>query len=231
MRGRLSRVLALVLCLMMYCTAAMAEKTDYKDRTYNFKNIKSLMLCDMDFSKVNINNSIMEKNLQSVYEQKAADSKLNMLTGKQVLRKISLSTGQDMDLLAEKDEDAYGKLYWDHLPEYVDAYVVGEVVKYNPRSVYHADYTTWETRTEHVRIKDSNGYWQTVEVSHEEPVYHPAYYTTEFDVIVDFHVYDSKTDQEIFCRRDSRSREDDEGKDMYARICGSFFSDFGKLTR
>ncbi len=231
MRGRLNKVLVMVLCLMMYCTAAMAEKTDYKDRTYNFKNIKSIVLCDMDFSQVDIGNSIMEKNLQSVYEQKSSDSKLNILTDEQILRKISLGTGQDMDLLAARDEEAYNNMYWDHLSDYVDAYVMAEVVKYNSRSVYHAAYTTWEKRTEHVRVKDSEGYWQTVEVTHEEPVHHPAYYTTEFDVVVDFHVYDSKTNKEIFCRRDSRSREDDEGKDMYARICGNFFSDFGKLTR
>lgn len=231
MRRNWGRLLAMVLCLMMYCTAALAEKTDYKDRTYNFKNIRSLVLYDMDFSKVNIDNSIMEKNLQSTYESKAADSKLNILDEEQVLRKISLGTGQDMDLLAEKDNGAYEKMYWQHMPDYADAYVMGEVLTYEPRYVHHDAYTTWETRTEHVRMKDSEGYWQTVEVSHEEPVYHPDYYTVEFDVVVEFHVYDSKTNKEIFSRRDVRSRDDDEGKDMYARICGNFFSDFGKLTR
>ncbi len=231
MRGRLSRVLALMLCLMMYCTAAMAEKIDYKDSRYNFKNIKSILIYDMDFSNVDLGSSIMEKNLQSVYENKSSDSKLAVLEDEQILRKISLGTGQDMDLLAEKDNDAYEKMYWEHMPDYVDAYVMGEVLTYEPRYVHHDAYTTWETRTEHVRMKDSEGYWQTVEVSHEEPVYHPDYYTVEFDVVVEFHVYDSKTGKEIFSRRDVRSRDDNEGKDMYARICGNFFSDFGKLTR
>ena len=231
MRNSWGKIMAVVLCLLMYCTAAMAEKTDYKDKTYNFKNIKSLVLYDMDFSKVNIENSIMEKNLQSVYEQKSSDTKLNVLSNEQILRKISLGTGQDMDILAANDKDAYDRMFREHMPEYADAYVNANVVTYDTRSIYHEAYTSWENRTEYVKVKDSDGRWQTVEVTHTEPVYHPAYYTTVFDVVVDFHVYDSKTNKEIFARRDSRCRNGYEGQDMYTRICGNFFSDFGKLTR
>lgn len=231
MKSILSKMMAIALCLMMYCTAAMAEKTDYKDKSYNFKTIKNLMLYDMDFSAAGLDSSIVEKNLQSIYEGKSSDSKLNILDSEQVLQKISLQTGQDMDLLQEKDNAAYEKMYLEHMPEYVDAYVMGELLDYEKQNVYHDAYTSWETRTEHVQMKDSDGNWKTVEVSHEEPVYHPAYTTVEFDVIVEFHVYDSKSGKEIFSRRDARSRQDDTGKDMYARICGNFFSDFGRLAR
>lgn len=146
------------------------------------------------------------------------------------MRKMSLGLGQDLDTLSVKNPEAADKLYDEHLGEYVDAYVTAIVKTYQDQTVHHPGYTSMERRTRHIKITD-NGKVRDIAFDYEEPVYHPDYYTTDFYTAVEFHVYDAKTNKEIFSRLDSRCREDNQGKDMYGRICGNFFGDLSKYIK
>lgn len=218
------------LCMILLAGVAGAEKTDYKNENYNFKAIKTIAIYDVDFEHVKIDNDILKKNLQSVYEKKAKDTGLGVMTGEVVMRKMSLGLGQDLDTLAVKDPAAADKLYDEHLKDYVDAYVTAVMKTYEGESVHHPGYTTMEKRTKHVKITD-NGKVRDIAFEYEEPVYHPDYYTYNFYTAVEFHVYDAKTNEEIFSRLDTRGRQDNQGKDMYERICGNFFGDLSGLIK
>ena len=239
MKSSWARVLAVVLCLMMYCTAAMAEKQDNRDKSCNFKNIKTVVLCNMDFSQVNLDSHILEKELSGLYEGKSSESKLNVLNGEQLARKISLSTGQDLDMLEKNDKETYNKICGEYLPEYADAYVVGQLVEYKTQTVHHTVESSWSVDNGSSANSDWEKQWdamwddsdKTKGISVRKRVEYKEYDSTEFEVTVEFHVYDSKTNKEIFSRRDSRSKQTDDGEEMFNRICENFFHDFGKLTR
>lgn len=222
----------LVLMIFIMPVSAWAEKTDFKDSSYNFKKVKSIAVYNMDFSQINMEeDSVQAKSLQAVYQDKLQLSKLTIIDEDALLRKISLIVGQDMDILYKENPEEFEKVYQEKLPEAADVYIVSQVKKYEAGRIFHPAYTSWERRTKYITVKDSDGNSRRVEIEYEEPVYHPEYYSTQFYVTVEFRAYDTKTGKEIFSRVDARDREDYEGKDMYARICANFAKDFAKLMK
>ena len=233
MQRVLQRMLALVvLMLVIMPVGAWAEKTDFKDSSYNFKQVKSVAVYDMDFSKIDMEeDSVQAKSMQAVYQDKLHTAKLPIVDEEMLLRKISLLSGQDMDLLYQSNPEEYEQVYWEKLPEVADVYITSEVKEYKSSIIFHPAYTSWERRTKYITVKDSDGNSRRVEIEYDEPVYHPESYSTQFYVTVEFRAYDTKTGKEIFSRVDARDREDYEGKDMYARICANFAKDFAKLMK
>lgn len=222
---------ALSLCLLTMVSVVQAEKMEYKDSSYNFKNIKNVMLYDMDFDRAAINSSIVENSLNDIYQRRAVKENLPVIDSETVMRKMSLDLGQDMDLLMDANYEEFMSTFEEHLPDYVDAYITADVLEYTTKEVYHPEYTSWETRTEHHTIKDKDGKTITISEQVLVPVHHPAYYETVFYEDVEFHVYDSKTGKEIYSRKDWRDRSDNDGSSMFERICNSFFKDFRKLIK
>lgn len=233
MRNVLKRMMALlVLIIFIMPVSAWAEKTDFKDSSYNFQKVKSIAVYNMDFSQTNMEeDSVQAKSLQAVYQDKLQSAKLPIVDEDALLRKISLLSGQDMDIMYTENPEAFEKVYQEKLPEVADVYIVSQVKKYEAGRIFHPAYTSWERRSKYITVKDSDGTDRRVEIEYEEPVYHPEYYTTQFYVTVEFRAYDAKTDKEIFSRVDDRDREDHDGKDMYGRICSNFAKDFAKLIK
>lgn len=227
-----SMLALLALMMVILPTSAWAEKTDFKDSSYNFKQVKSVAIYDMDFSQIDMEeDSVQAKSMQAVYQDKLHSAKLPIVDEESVCRKISLLSGQDMDTLYEKNYEEFEKIYQDRLPEVADVYITSQIKTYKSARIFHPAYTSWERRTKYITVKDSDGKSRRVEIEYEEPVYHPEYYSTQFYVTVEFRAYDTKTGKEIFSRVDARDREDYEGKDMYARICANFAKDFAKLMK
>ena len=226
-----TQLFTLLTLMLLFCQTALAEKIEFKDESYNFRNIRSIAVYDLDFSNANIDNNVMEKSLNAMYFKKASQEKLDVLRYDVISRKMSLALGQDMDLLAENDWDTFNKLYDEHLPEYVDAYVTADVLQYETQSIYHPEYTTWETKKERSYVKDSKGNRIEIEDEVLVPVTHPAYYSSVIYEKVEFHVYDARTGREVYSRQEWRDRDDDNGVDMFGRICAAFFKDLRKLTK
>lgn len=219
----------LLLCLAL-CQTALAEKTDYVDKKYDFTKVNNILVLDMDFSDVDFN-SIRERSFNEVYLNKAKSSKLTVLDVDKVIGKISLACGQDLDLLAARDEAEADRLYGEYLPNFADLYVEAELVRFYSDEIYHPPYTTWETKRDKVKVRDSDGELVEITEEYQVPVHHDGYYEDVFYVDVLLHAYDTKTNKEVFAREDSRSRVDDDGKGMFERICGDFFNDLRKLAK
>lgn len=231
MRKKIAGLFTFLVMLVLFCQAASADKIEFKDESYNFRNIKNIVVYDLDFSQANLDNSIMEKSLNASYQKKAVQEKLPVITSESVMRKMSLALGQDLDLLAKDNWESFNKIYDENLPSYVDAYVNASVLQYETRSVYHPEYTTWETRREKSYVRDSQGNRIEIEDEVLVPVTHPAYYSSIILEKVEFHVHDARTGREVYSLQEWRDREDDNGVDMFGRICGSFFKSFAKLIK
>lgn len=231
MRKKIAGLFTFLVTLALFCQAASADKFEFKDESYNFRNIKNIVVYDLDFSQANLDNSILEKSLNASYQKRAAQEKLPVISSESVMRKMSLALGQDLDLLAKDNWEAFNKIYDENLPSYVDAYVNASVLQYETRSVYHPEYTTWETRREKSYVRDSQGNRIEIEDEVLVPVTHPAYYSSVIMEKVEFHVHDARTGREVYSLQEWRDREDDNGVDMFGRICGSFFKSFAKLIK
>ena len=231
MRKLFREIIGVVLCMMLLSGVAGAEKTDYKNPKYNFKNIKSVLLYDMDLDQVNIENDIVAKNIQANYELKAEKYKLPLVERDQVLRKMSLTLGQDMDLFLASNPEESEKLFGEHVGDYVDAYVRAKMVKYESERTYHPAYTSDEIKTKFVTDVDRDGNKRQRPVEYVETVYHRDYYSTEFYVTTEFRVYDAKTHEEIFSRLDKRCYYSETGAEASEDSCKEFFKDFAKLIR
>ena len=74
-------VLMACMLLMAMMQVVSAEKVEYKDKNYNFKAIKNVLLYDMDFSDTNIE-GVRKRSLGGLYEEKAMqENKPFSLTG------------------------------------------------------------------------------------------------------------------------------------------------------
>lgn len=231
MSKRLKAIIGIILCMMLFSGVAAAEKTDYKDNQYNFKNIKSVLLCDMDLSQVNIENDIIEMNLQANYEAKAEKYKLPLVGMDKVLQKMSLALGQDIELLHKSNPEEAQKLFEEHVGDYVDAYVTAKIIKYDSETTYHPAYTSDEVKTKFVTDVDRDGNQRQRPVEYIETVYHGDYYSTEFYVTTEFRSYDAKTHKEIFSRLDDRCYYSKTGTGASDDSCKEYFKDFAKLIR
>lgn len=90
--------------------------------------------------------------------------------------------------------------------------------------------TTWEKRTFYRTIRRSDGTQYEESYDTVVPVTYPPYRVDVSDLVVNFEVYDAKTGKMVFGREDDRSRNDLEAqKNMFGRMCNSFFSDFKKV--
>lgn len=232
MEFRLPKIIfLLVLCVLMMAQTVFAEKIDYKDPNFNFKTIKNIAVYDMSFEAVDLNNDILERSLNTTYVNTASKEKLPVMSYSTLLRKMSLTIGTDMDLLAENNYEEFNRIYKMHLSKVVDAWVEADVIEYKSDSIYHPPYTTWERRTESTHVYDNWGNRVRVDEEILVPVEHPGYYETVFYETVEFHVFDAKTGREVFSRQEIRSRSDDDGRGMFGRICSSFFKDLRKMIK
>lgn len=231
MRKKFAGLFTFLVMLVLFCQAASAEKIEFKDESYNFHNIKNIAVYDLDFSQAPIGNDIMEKSLNASYHKRATQEKLPVVNSESIIRKMSLALGQDLDILAKNDWEAFNKVYDENLPNYIDAYVNASVLQYETKSIYHPEYTTWETRKEKSYVHDSKGNRIEVEDEVLVPVTHPAYYSSIILEKVEFHVHDAKTGREVYSFQEWRDREDDDGVNMFGRICSSFFKSFGNLIK
>lgn len=224
-------IIGVVLCMMLLSGVAGAEMTDYKNPKYNFKNIKSVLLFDMDMDQVNIENDIVAKNIQVNYELKAGKYKLPLVELDKVLQKMSLASGKDMNLLMAGNQEEFDKTFGEHVGDYVDAYVRAKIVRYESERTYHPAYTSDEIRTRFVTDEDRDGNKRQRPVEYVETVYHGDYYSTEFYVTIEFRAYDAKTHEEIFSRLDNRCYYSETGASASEDSCKDFFKDFAKLIR
>ena len=110
-------VLMACLLLMVMMQAVSAEKVEYKDKNYNFKAIKNVLLYDMDFSDTNIE-GVRERSLGGMYEEKAMQEKIPVITPEAVIRKMSLAQGQDLEILAQKDSEAFNDIFDKNISAY-----------------------------------------------------------------------------------------------------------------
>ena len=197
-----------------------AEKTDWTDKNYNFRRVRTVVIFDLDTDAVpgNVSNAIMRK-VDGDYSSNSNKLKCEVLTENQARRLLNMPNASRNALK-------------NNLNQIADLWIESKIVKW--RSSYHIvpARTVWESQKRTRRVRDRWGYWVEETYYENVPVTYPPYRVDTSDIITDFEVYDTRSGRVVFSREDDRSRDDENAqKDMFGRMCNSFFSDFGKKIK
>ncbi len=226
--GRGFFVLLLGVWLALLPQAASAEKTDWKDKSYDFSRVQRVLVCDVDLSAANFSSDLKTRKYASDFLEYAKKLGREVLTEDQAWRRISLAIGVDLEALSKTDPDKAQSLVMDNLSKAVDVYISSRVLKWENSYYIQPEHTEWEQKRVDRSYRDRNGRWVNDYYYITVPVTYPARRVDVSTLNMSFEAYDAKTGQMIFGREDDRDRQDYEAQDgMYERICKSFFGDFG----
>ncbi len=226
--GRALGVLLLGIWLAMLPRAALAEKTDWKDKSYDFSRVRRVLVYDVDLSAASFNSDLKAHKYASDFPEYAKKLGCEVLTEEEARRRISLAIGVDLDTVAKTDPDKAQALFAENLSRVADAYVKSRVLKWENSYYIQPEHTEWEQKRVDRSYRDRNGHWVNDYYYITVPVTYPPRRVDVSTLNMSFEAYDAKTGKMIFGREDDRDRQDYDAQDgMYERICKSFFGDFG----
>lgn len=210
----------LLLAFMILPQIVSAEKTDWKDDGYNFRRIRTIVVLDLnneaDLSYVG---RTIQMKVDGDYFNNSRKLKCEVLTENQARRMLGMQNASQSALKK-------------NLSSIADAWIEGGITEWRSRSRVVPARTVWEEKKRTRRIRNRWGDW--IEESYYEtvPVTYPPYTVYTSDIIANFEVYDARTNRVIFAREDNRSRDDrDAQKDMFGRMCNSFYEDLAKKIK
>ena len=231
----LKKVLSVILLLMVMSLPQVvsAEKTDWFDRNFNFRNIRSVIVFDVtpdrSFGRVD---SILLRNLQDTYIQNAQKNlRCDVITEAEARRMLSMR-GIDVESINYSNPAQARHVIMQNAYQIADAWVVANVDSWDDNSYVKPGYTVWEQRKETRHYRDRHGNRREETYYIQVPVTYPPQRVDVSTLQLTLQVYEARRGEMIFARKDVRDREDYQAqKGMFGRICNSFFEDFGKKIR
>ena len=218
----------LLLAMMSLPQIVSAEKTDWFDRNFNFRNIRSVIVFDVtpsqNFGRVD---PILVRNLRDTYIQNAQKNlRCNVITEAQAQRMLNVES------LAYSNPLQARHVIMQNAYQIADAWVIANVDNWDDNSYVKPGYTVWEQRKETRRYYDRHGNRREETYYIQVPVTYPPRRVDVSTIQMTLQVYEARRGDMIFARKDVRDREDFQAqKGMFGRICNSFFEDFGKKIR
>ena len=200
-----------------------AEKTDWADKSYYFKGVKRIVLFDVT-SAVNVaGTDAVRYKIQGDYLDKAKKTKCVIITEDQARQMLNLEPS---------DRYAVREAIKNNISAIADAWVECHITDWENSYYIVPARTVFENKRMSRWIRRSDGtsweevYYVTV------PVTYPPYRVDVSNLSVSFKAFGANNHSVIFARDDVRSRNDAQAqKDMFGRMCNSFFEDFGKKVR
>ena len=200
-----------------------AEKTDWADDSFNFKSIKRIVLLDVT-ANVNFNSmGATAYKIQSDYQGKASKTKCTIITENQAKQILGLNSA---------NESSVREAIKNNITSIADAWVECDIPIWKDSYYIVPEQTVWESRkmSRWHRRSDGSSWEETYYIT--VPVTYPPRRVDVSDISATFKVFDAKTGKVIFIRDDVRNREDASAqKDMFGRMCNSFFEDFRKKMK
>lgn len=212
--------LFLLLAVMILPQVASAEKTDWKDDSYNFRRIRTVVVLNLDNrADLSYVGRPIQMKVDSDYFNNSKKLKCQVLSEEQARRMLGMQ-GVSQENLKR------------NLSSIADAWIEGSIVRWRDSSRVVPARTVWEERKRTRRVIDLWGDWIEETYYETVPVTYPPYTVYTSDIIANFEVYDAATGRAIFSREDNRSRDDrDAQKDMFGRMCNSFYEDLAKKIK
>ena len=207
-----------------------AEKIDRVDRNYNFRGIRDVIVLDVTVSPgYNYGGAIVLGNLQDKFIQNSGKLRCNVITEAQARRDLSYQLGMDLNRMSYEQAR---HVIINNAYRIADAWVLATVDDWTNRSYMEPARTVWEQRKETRRYYDAWGNRREETHYVQVPVTYPPRRVDVSTIQMSLQLFDARSGQAIFSRRDMRDREDYQAQvGMFGRITNSFFEDIGSRIR
>jgi len=224
----------LLLAIMTLPQNVSAEKTDWFDRNFYFRNIRSVIVFDVTAGRdADYGGEIALRNMQDTFIQNAQKHlRCTVITEAQARRTLSYELGMDLESLAYSNPRRARQIVEDNAYRIADAGVFANVDAWYNNYYIEPARTVWESKRESYTYYDHHGRRHEETRYIQVPVTYPPRRVDVSTLQVTLQVYDARNHNMIFARKDVRDREDYQAqKGMFGRICNSFFEDFAKKLR
>lgn len=216
--------------LLILPQTVSAEKVDWFDRGFNFRNIRTVIVFDPTVAYgMNYGGSVDMRNMQDTYAQNARKLKCNVITEAQARQELGYQLG--MNLNAMSYEQAR-QLIMQNAYRIADAWVTTNIDNLDHTYYVEPARTVWEQRRQTRVYRDSWGNRQEEVYYVQVPVTYPPRRVDRTSLQVTLEMREARNGSVIFTRKDVRDRDDYYAeKGMFGRITNSFFEDAGKKIR
>ena len=220
----------LLLAIMSLPQVVSAEKTDWYDRNFYFRNLRTVIVLDMTVTPgIDPGGSIALRNMQETFLSDSRKLRCNVISEAQARQQLSYQLG--MNLNAMPYEQARHVII-DNAYRIADGWILGNVD--NLANTYYVEpaRTVWEQKQETRTYYDAWGNRREESYYVQVPVTYPPRRVDVTSIQVTMQVYESRGGAMVFARKDVRDREDYQAqKGMFGRISNSFFEDLAKRMR
>lgn len=211
--------LILVCCFTVCISSVSAESNEWKSSSYNFNNVRKILLLEPQFSYSTISEDSKDRFEKYPYGQEKFVEMLNDRLKTSVkcnvydlaFVDVQIKGDPNLPLLEDSASQEFVVLRQQQLPQYVDLVLSVEVSDYGWYHEYYAAYNSRETVKEKVeyggKTEDGKEYSGWIEVPKEITVHHPAHYEICDEANVKFCLTDPKTNKVVWCYSDSRYRD------------------------
>ena len=207
-----------------------AEKTDWYDRNFYFRNLRTVIILDMTVTPgIDYGGSIALRNMQDTFFSDSRKLKCNVISEAQARQMLSYQLGMNLDGIGYEQarhviiQNAY---------RIADGWVIGNID--NLANTYYVEpaRTVWEQKRETRTYYDAWGNRREETYYVQVPVTYPPRRVDVTSIQVTMQVYDARSGAMVFARKDVRDRDDFQAqKGMFGRISNSFFEDVAKRMR
>ena len=224
----------ILLAVMTLPQNVSAEKTDWFDRNFYFRNIRTVIVFDVTADRrAEYGGSIALRNMQDTFVQNAQKNlRCQILSEAQARRALSYELGMDLESLAYSNPERARKIVEDNAYRIADAGIFANVDVWENNYYIQPARTVWESKRETYTYYDHHGRRHEETRYIQVPVTYPPQRVDVSSIQVSLQVFEARNHNLIFARKDVRDREDYSAqKGMFGRICNSFFEDFNKKLR
>ena len=224
----------LLLAIMTLPQNVSAEKTDWFDRNFYFRNIRAVIVFDVTASRgADYGGDISLRNMQDTFVQNAQKHlKCTVLTEAEARRTLGYQLGMDLESLAYSNPQRARKIIEDNAYRIADAGIFANLDTWENNYYIEPAHTVWESKRETYRYYDHHGRRHEETRYIQVPVTYPPRRVDVSTIQVSMQVYETRQNQMVFARKDVRDRQDYQAQQgMFGRICNSFFEDFAKKLR
>ena len=220
----------LLLTMLALPQTVSATKTDWFDRNFNFRAIRTVIVLDMTATPgLDYGGSLALRSMQGTFLNDSRKLKCNVISEQQARDMLSYQLGMNLNMLPLEQarhaiiQNAY---------RIADAWVVGNIDNLSNTYYVEPARTVWEQRKERRTYRDAWGNRQEETYYVQVPVTYPPRRVDVTAIQVSMELHEARGGAPIFTRRDVRDREDYQAQDgMFGRISNSFFEDVGKKMR
>lgn len=234
-------------------SGALAEYTSWQDTDYDFSQVKTVYLSDMDMGGYRLQNGIKAQKMLQDYRKKAGKTKgvkvvlapetqfraLLPGDGEQKSPAAGANQGKTVEREskggnqpAETEERKAVTIPQEALDAGAQLYILANLDNCQVDSYLVPAHTEWKTREIDDSYRDEQGNWHTYYRTVTYPEYIPDYYVPYASVSIRFLWFDTQTGKLVASSEDARVRDsENDPLGVYNRIIDRFFKNLKETVK